>query len=210
MKLAFLLVFAFALTSVVNSHQLGVRLQDIQELTFRKDIWTKNVRDPTTTQLVFVGGNARRNISQVKYVKCLNTSDNWNCTVNNLDPVFNFTMTTINCEGASYQYDEYILPESCYLEYELNYMSVIQLGNVTKSTNSVNVTDSYMYYDFTCWLFNDFTDNPDIKQDILFGSVASFVVVLLVCNCCNCNNKKRQVIDNAEEASESDGDENEE
>ena len=215
MKLAFLLLFVFALASIVNGHQYGVRLQDLPELTFRKDIWTKNVKDPSTTQLVFVGGNARRNVSQVKFVKCINTGDDWNCTVNNLDSVLNFTKTSINCEGANYPDDEYILIESCYLEYELNYMPVVQLGNITKITNVVNVTaEKDMCYDFdfpsTIWPFNELSDDPDTQKVMLFTSVVFFVTLMFTFNCCNCNNKKRYVVDNAEEASESDSSENEE
>lgn len=210
MKLAFLLFFVLAFASTINGHQYGVRLQDLSELTFRKDIWTKIVREPPTTQLVFVGGNARRNMSQVKFVKCLNTGDDWNCTVSNLDPVLNFTKTSINCEGATHPDDEYILPESCYLEYELNYMPVVQLGNITKSTNPDNATEWDMCYDFdynlTFWPFNEFTDDPDVQKVMLFSSVVTFTVLLFVCNCCNCH-KKRQVVDNAEDASGSDSDE---
>jgi len=215
MKLAFLLFFVIALTSIVNGHQYGVRLQDTPELTFRKDIWTKNVKEPSTTQLVFIGGNARRNVSQMKFVKCLNTGNDWDCTVNNLDPVLNFTKVAINCEGANYADDEYILPESCYLEYELNYMPVVQLGNMTKSTRPVNTSNDTdmccdLDYDLSFWPFNELSDDPDTQKVMLFSSIVSFVVVMFTFNCCNCNNKKRYVVDNAEEASESDSSENEE
>ena len=129
--------------------------------------------------------------------------------------VLNFTKTSINCEGATYPDDEYILPESCYLEYELNYMPIVQLGNITKITNVVNVTaEKDMCYDFdfpsTIWPFNELSDDPDTQKVMLFTSVVFFVTIFFTFNCCNCNNKKRYVVDNAEEASESDSSENEE
>lgn len=233
MKLAFLLLLAIALASIVDGHQYGVRLQDLNELTFRKDIWTKNVRDPPTTQLIYAGGNARRNATQVRLVKCVNTGDDWNCTAN-LDPVLNFTKLTINCEGATHSDDEYILPESCYLEYELNFMPIVQLGNITSPTKPVNLTnmtnltndtcpafdnltfwpfyelyndsDTYpVFENLTFWSFDEFYDNPLMQSVMLWVLVVASVVFMFLCNC-SCgksDNDQKQVVDNEEDASES-------
>lgn len=209
MKLAFLLLIAIA---CISCHQLGVRLEDLKELTFRKDIWTKNIRMPSSPQLIYAGGDARRNISQVRLVKCVNTDNDWNCTAN-LDPVLNFTKVSINCEGANHLDDDNILVESCYLEYNLNYFPVICLGNKTKPTNITNTTNVTILpifetnYSFQCngtfWPFNQLSDDPHTQQMLLLGTTFTFVVTLLICNCekYNGDSDKKQVVDNAEDAS---------
>lgn len=209
MKLTLLLCLTIALASSSLSHQFGVRLEDVKELTFRKDVWTKNVRDPPTTQLVFAGGNARRNTSQIKQVRCVNLGDDWNCTVANLDPVLNFTKVSINCEGATHSDDENVLLESCYLEYNLNFMPVVKLIDLTNTTPLVNVTndtdDTCLADNFTrddiFYPFSELSDDPETQKIMLLTTAIALSLLILMCGNCNCESKKQYVVDNAEDAS---------
>lgn len=179
-----LLITLFA----VYGQYTGIRFQDIKEFTFRKDVWTSNVKQPSTLQLLFVGGNARRNISQVKTVKCVNNNNKWNCIPYNLNPVLNFSAMSINCEDVEYN-EEYVYPNSCYLEYTLNYMPDVKLEKQTNLKQYSNQTDFETY--------------PDNQYGQLLKRVFAFmfcVILSVIFNACCLRPRGRFVVDNAEDA----------
>lgn len=112
------------LSNMKNTNTQKINLNDIQQLTFKKNRYTTGFRTNPIKQLNCVGGNACDHQDQIDEITCYNNglkneSVIWKCNTN-LSNDFTISDTTINCEGYTSEYDKFKLNGSCGLEYVMN------------------------------------------------------------------------------------------
>jgi hypothetical protein len=144
------MISLIALLIVIVSFQYvyssdAVRLRDIQALTFRKNHLTTYRRSFPTNQLNCLWGDCQYR-NNINIVQCVNmgVNDNgnvqWKCETQ-LPGYLSLGKTTVSCEGYNHAGDEFILKDSCALNYELikdyNYVQPINPYHNTNDNDSV-------------------------------------------------------------------------
>jgi len=107
----------------------AVHLQDVVVLSLTEGEYTYYKRHDPIPQLRCVGGDAAKNIQRPRTVQCLNVGNydsygnyvaEWVCEAD-LPQGVTFGKAQIKCEGINNDEDQYVLKESCGLEYTLVY-----------------------------------------------------------------------------------------
>lgn len=113
-----------------HPHQLdAVHLQDVVVLSLNAGEYTHYKRHSPIPQLRCVGGDASKNIPHPRSAQCLNVGNydpygnyvaEWVCEAE-LPQGVTFGKAQVKCEGINNDEDQYVLKESCGLEYTLVY-----------------------------------------------------------------------------------------
>lgn len=120
--LIFVIFFSFFFTSYFCKSD-RIKLKDIEVLTFKQDYVTTSRRTSPIPQLKCIGGSAKCAF-RPDVIKCYNkgtTKDgniNWLCQAE-INKNLHLDKIDINCEGYNHPKDEFILADSCGLEYTM-------------------------------------------------------------------------------------------
>ncbi|KAM7009811.1 store-operated calcium entry-associated regulatory factor [Tautogolabrus adspersus] len=116
-------VLLMSVENILSWDQGGVLLKDVQVLTLYKDRYTTARRSSPVPQLKCVGGSAGCHAFIPDVVQCQNrgwdgVDVQWECKTD-MDAAFRFGRLEVSCEGFSHPSDDFILPGSCGLEFNL-------------------------------------------------------------------------------------------
>ncbi len=109
-----------------NEESLGpdaIHISNIPNLILYRGYKTSNRRVPAVYQLTCIRKNCPWYYNQPKEIKCENrgtdgVTTNWKCT-GKLRTGYEFGTLNVQCEGYRYKDDEWVLKDSCALEYEI-------------------------------------------------------------------------------------------
>jgi len=111
------------------AHQ-RVLMRDVTAITLHKGEMTASRRVSAIPQLRCIGGGACNSNDQPDVVQCTRTGFDgrdaqWKCEAD-LEKTVRFGQVEVVCEGFDHPKDEFILKDSCGLEYELKYTKAAQ------------------------------------------------------------------------------------
>lgn len=97
--------------------------QHIRTLHFLKDSMTTRKRSEPVPQFECIGGNSQYKISEIESIRCMNKGwrhyIDWKCE-DKLHENLEISNVNMICEGYDNDDDEYILFNSCQLQFNLN------------------------------------------------------------------------------------------
>jgi len=108
----------------------AVHLQDIVVLSLNQGEYTHYKRHSPIPQLRCIGGDASKYVKHPQSVQCYNLGNydpygnylaEWMCETDDLPHDVTFGKAVVKCEGINSDEDQYVLKESCGLEYTLVY-----------------------------------------------------------------------------------------
>nr|AAW27513.1 SJCHGC00596 protein [Schistosoma japonicum] len=142
MLLYFVLIFLFTYSCETKSRR--VLLRNVDVITLHHDRLAESRKGYRLPQLKCVGGSGFKYPQYYpKVVQCYNRGFDghdvqWECKAE-LDKSVSLGSINVNCEGYDYPDDEFIVYDSCALEYELNVRSPIRVKRYNRVFDKVSI-----------------------------------------------------------------------